>query len=132
MAGPGIAKQQTSLRPVSLLDLYPTLIELAGLPAKPDLDGTSIVPLLKNPAAAWERPALTTAGFRSHALRTERWRYIRYADGSEELYDHGNDPLEQVNVSARPEFAGVKEGLRKKLPSHDEPMNPPKGAGGDD
>ena len=94
MAGPGIAKGQVSTRPVSLVDLYPTLLELAGLPAKPDLDGVSIVPLLKNPSAPWERPALTTKAFQNHALRTERWRYIRYADGSEELYDHDADPLE--------------------------------------
>ena len=132
MAGPGVVQGQTSKRPVSLVDLYPTLLELAGLPAKPDLDGVSIVPLLKDPSAPWERPALTTAGVRNHALRTERWRYIRYADGSEELYDHDADPLEHVNVASRPEFAAVKEDLRKWFPKHDEPMNPPKGKGGDD
>ena len=132
MAGPGIVQGQTSKRPVSLVDLYPTLLELAGLPARENLDGVSIVPLLKNSAAAWERPALTTAGVKNHALRSERWRYIRYADGSEELYDHDADPLEHVNVAAKPEFAAMKEDLRKWLPKHDEPMNPPKGKGGDD
>src|SRR5205823_644206 len=109
--------------PLSLLDLYPTLLELAELPAKPDLDGLSIVPLLKNPSATWERPALTTAGFKNHALRTERWRYIRYADGSEELYDHVADPLERSNVASKPEFASVKSEMQKWLPPHDEPRN---------
>ncbi len=129
ICGPGVAKG-TSIRPVSLLDLYPTLVEFAGLPAKKDIDGTSLVPLLKNPSAAWERPALTTEGFKNHALRTERWRYIRYSDGSEELYDHDNDPLEHKNVAASPEFAQVKADLQKWLPAHDEPRNPnPKGSG---
>jgi arylsulfatase A-like enzyme len=124
MAGPGIATGQTSTRPVGLIDVYPTLLELAGLPARPDVDGVSIVPLLKNPSAPWERPALTTKGFKNHALRTERWRYIRYADGSEELYDHDADPLEQMNVASKPEFASVKADLQKWFPKKDEPRNP--------
>ena len=133
MAGPGIARNQTSKRPVSLVDLYPTLVELAGLPSKTDLDGVSIVPLLKNPSAAWDRPALTTSGFKNHSLRTERWRYIRYADGSEELYDHDKDPLERANLAANPEFAEVKADLQKWLPKHDEPRNPDsKGKGKED
>jgi arylsulfatase A-like enzyme len=134
MAGPGIAQGQTSTRPVSLLDLYPTLIELAGQPAKPGLDGTSIVPLLRNPSAEWTRPALTTKGFKNHALRTERWRYIRYADGSEELYDHDADPLEQVSVASKPELGATIEELQKWLPSNDAPRNPngPAGKSADD
>ena len=82
------------------------------------------MPLLKNPAAAWERPALTTAGFKNHALRTDRWRYIRYADGSEELYDHAKDPLERSNLAAKPEYAKIKTDLQQWLPKHDEPRNP--------
>jgi len=121
IAGPGIAAGQVSSRPVSLLDLYPTLLELAGLPANPNLDGTSIVSLLKNPSAPRERPALTTAGFKNHALRSERWRYIRYEDGSEELYDHDRDPLERTNLASQPEVAPVKESLKAWLPKSDEP-----------
>lgn len=134
VAGPGIVQGQTSTRPVGLIDLYPTLIELAGQPAKPGLDGLSIVPLLRNPSAEWARPALTTKGFKNHALRTERWRYIRYADGSEELYDHQADPLEQVNVASKPELAATIEDLRKWLPTSDAPRNPngPPGKGADD
>ena len=124
MAGPGIARGQISPRPVSLVDLYPTLLELAGLPARPDVDGVSIVPLLRNPAAPWDRPALTTSGFKNHALRSERWRYIRYADGSEELYDHDADPLERVNLASKPEFASIRTELQKWLPKKDEPLNP--------
>jgi arylsulfatase A-like enzyme len=107
VAGPGVAAGQTSQRPVSLLDLYPTLVELAGLPAKADLDGTSIAALLKDPQAPWDRPALTTKGFKNHALRSEQWRYIHYADGSAELYDHKADPLERTNLAGKPDSAAV-------------------------
>lgn len=130
VAGPGVATGQTSRRPVGLLDLYPTLIELAGLPPKSGLDGTSIAALLKDPQAPWDRPALTTKGFQNHALRSERFRYIRYADGSEELYDHDADPLERVNVAARAEFAETIARLKRWLPEKNEPRNPNPAAGG--
>jgi len=67
-------------------------------------------------AAEWERPALTTHGKDNHSLRTERWRYIRYSDGSEELYDHDNDELEWTNLAGDPKYAGVKAGLIRWLP----------------
>jgi arylsulfatase A-like enzyme len=96
--------------------VYPTLCELAGLPLPERLDGSSIVPLLKNPQAAWGLPAITTHGFNNHAVRTEGWRYIRYADGSEELYDAKADPFEYSNIAQRPEFATRKAELAKFLP----------------
>lgn len=129
MAGPGIAEGQVSSRPVSLLDIYPTLVELAGLPANPVLEGVSIARLLRDATAPWDRPALTTAGFKNHALRSERWRYIRYADGSEELYDHDRDPLERANLAAKPEFAAIKESLKVWLPKQDEPRTPTRSTG---
>ncbi len=133
MAGPGIKQDQTVKSPVSLVDLYPTLLALASLPTRADLDGVSLVPLLQNPTAPWERPALTTGGCNNHTLRTERWRYIRYADGSEELYDHDTDPLEHLNVASKSEFASVKAGLQQWLPQKNEPRNPnPKGRKADD
>ena len=99
IVAPGITTPGTVCeRPVSLLDLYPTLIELCGLPEKPELDGVSLLPLLKNPNANWDRPALMTMGRGNHAVRSERYRYIRYSDGSEELYDHENDPWEWDNL----------------------------------
>jgi hypothetical protein len=79
-------------RPGSYRDF--TLLELCGLPPDPSCDGKSIVPLLRNPMARWESPALMTYGRGNHAVRSSRWRYIRYADGSEELYDHRSDPNE--------------------------------------
>jgi arylsulfatase A-like enzyme len=66
-----------SNRIVSLVDLFPTLIELAGLPQRPDLDGHSLVPLLEDPNAEWDYPAITTYDFSEYSIRTDRWRYIR-------------------------------------------------------
>ena len=85
-------------RTVNLLDLYPTLVELCGVPKpRQRLDGHSLVPLLKNPAADWKHGSITSHGFKNDSLRTERWRLTRYADGSEELYDHDKDPYEWTN-----------------------------------
>jgi arylsulfatase A-like enzyme len=95
----GVAKNKLSHRLVSLIDLYPTLVELCGLPPREGLDGQSIVPLLKNPQMKWDRPALTTYGYKNHTVRTERWRYIQYNDGGEELYDHESDPNEWTNLA---------------------------------
>jgi arylsulfatase A-like enzyme len=111
-------------RPVDFLGIYPTLVELCGLPAPKTLEGSSFAPLLRDPGAAWERPALTTHGKGNHALRTERWRYIRYADGAEELYDHAADPRERVNLSSRPEHAALKAELAAGLPAADAPDAP--------
>lgn len=122
IVAPGVTPPgSVSHRPVSLVDLYPTLVELCGLPARPDLDGLSLVPLLRNPAAAWERPALTTEMPGNHAIRSDRWRYIRYADGGEELYDHAADPHEWTNLAADPSFADVLAQHRKWLPAREAP-----------
>ena len=91
--------------PVGLIDIYPTLNRLCGLPARDEHEGKSLVPLLKNPQADWERPALTTFGPGNHSLRSRHWRYIRYADGSEELYDHRGDPNEWHNLAGDSKYA---------------------------
>jgi len=66
------------------------------------MDGQSLVPLLKQPDRPWSRPVLSTYGYQNHSIRTERWRYIRYHDGTEELYDHNVDPNEWTNLAAAP------------------------------
>jgi len=120
VVAPGVTHAQTrTARPVGLIDLFPTLNELCGLPAVAGLDGQSLVPLLREPQRPWERPVLTTHGQGNHAVRSERWRYIRYADGGEELYDHANDPHEWTNLAATADFAAVKTELAKSLPKTD-------------
>jgi len=117
---PGVTKAgTTSAQPVGLVDLYPTLVELAGLPKPAHLDGESLVPLLRDPAAKAGRPVLTAMGggdHASYAVRTERWRYIRHHDGSEELYDHGDDPHEWTNLAAMPAGREIKAALAALLP----------------
>jgi hypothetical protein len=86
-----------------------------------------LLPLLKDPSAAWMRPALTTHGRNNHSIRSERWRYIRCADGSEELYDHERDGLEHRNLARDPGHASVKEELARWLPDTNAPDSPKRG-----
>jgi arylsulfatase A-like enzyme len=118
---PGAPMNQPSCkRVVSLLDLYPTLIELAGLPARNDLEGRSIVPLLRDPKREWPYPALITHSPSwfgvNHAVRDERYHYIRYQDGEEELYDIPEDPNSWTNLAHDPNHADAKNELKKWLP----------------
>ena len=115
-AGPGVLENAKCTRTVELLDIFPTLLELAGFPARPDLEGHSLVPLLGDANAPREWPAITTHNHDNHAIRTERWRYIHYADGSEELYDMLADPNEWTNLAGDSKFAEVKRDLAKWLP----------------
>lgn len=104
-------------RPTSLVDIYPTLLELCGLPARPDLDGHSLVPLLRDPATAWDYPAITTYEFSEFAISTDRYRYIRYLDDSEELYDLETDPNEWNNLANQEQLAETKARLAAMIPT---------------
>jgi len=106
------------------LDIFPTLLELAGLPSRPDLEGHSLVPLCRDPNATREWPAITTHNENNHAVLTEKWRYIRYADGSEELYDVQADPHEWHNLASRGELAEVKRTIARWLPVTNLPPAP--------
>lgn len=123
-AGPGIAANARCNRPVELLDIYPTLAELCGLAKPATLEGHSIAPQLKNASAPRPWPAITTHNQGNHTIRTEQWRYIRYADGSEELYDMVKDPNEWTNLAADKKLASVKTDLAKWLPKVDLPLAP--------
>jgi arylsulfatase A-like enzyme len=111
-------------RVTSLVDIFPTLIDLCGLSPKPDLDGRSLVPLLKDPKTPWDYPAITTYDFSEFSIRTERWRYTRYIDDSEELYDHRNDPEEWTNLANRTEYQGVVKQMQKYIPENPAPLAP--------
>ena len=117
-----------SPRPVNLLDVYPTLVELAGVEPQPGLDGQSLVPLLRNPELPW-RPTVTTYGRLNHAVRSEKFRYIRYADGSEELYDHRVDPMEWTNLAGDELYEDVRQELARWLPGTNVPGAPEQPAG---
>lgn len=116
---------QVCRRPVSLLDIYPTLAELSGGTPGPHLEGTSLVPWLRNPERLSERAVVTTWHPNNHAVRSERWRYISYADGTEELYDHDSDPDEFHNLAAKPELSAIKRDLARSLPQVNAPYQPP-------
>lgn len=103
-------------RAVDFMSVYPSLTELCGLETPKHVEGLSIKTLLTDPQSAWDRPALTTHGLGNHAVRSEKWRYIRYKDGSEELYDHDKDPLEWTNLAKDAQFDQVKNDLAKWLP----------------
>jgi len=115
---PGVTKPGgVCHRPVDYMQIYPTLCDLCGLPTPKHVEGESIRKLLENPDAPWEKPAITTWLYNNHAIRSEEWRYIRYADGSEELYHNLMDPYEWTNLANRPEYARQKAELAKWLPT---------------
>jgi arylsulfatase A-like enzyme len=105
------------MTPVDFMNIYPTLADLCGLEVPKHCDGVSMKPLLQNPELEWERPAIITRGEGNHAIRDSRWRYIRYNDGSEELYDHQSDPNEWTNLASMPEHGAVKKRLARWIPT---------------
>ena len=114
---PGLTKAGAmSERAVDTLSLFPTLCELVGAPIPKHAEGISIKPLLVNPAAEWKQPAITTHLKGNHAVSTETWRYIRYADGSEELYNQKTDPNEWTNLAGKSQLAGIKKELGAYMP----------------
>ena len=123
-AGPGVSPGGRCTQPAELMDIYPTLVELCGLTSRTDLEGISIVPQLKDASAERDRPAITSHNPGNHGIRSTRWRYIRYADGSEELYDMANDPNEWENLAGKPQYASIITEHRKWLPKNDAPPAP--------
>ena len=133
-AGPGIQADAECSRPVGLIDVYPTLLDLCDLPPRDGLEGVSLRPLLRDPMSEWEKPAICTFGPNNHSLRGQRYRYTVYADGSQELYDHDADPAEWHNLAAggnmSPEHAAVIQRMSRWLPkTNAEPV--PGSAGSD-
>ena len=123
---PGVTKAgSVCSKPVNLLDIYPTLASLTGCkpPAK-QLEGNDLSVLMKDPEAPWDEATVTTFGYKNYGVRSGRYRYIVYEDGSEELYDHTNDKWEWENLADNPQFAAVKKGMRKWIPVHHEPPGP--------
>ena len=133
MSSPGVTKPGGKCtRAVNLLDIYPTLTELTGVAKPAAVEGDSLVRFLKNPGAPKSTPTLTTYQRGNHSLRDERWRYTRYKDGSEELYDHRNDPMEWTNLASNARLNTTKQQLAKYLPTHEAPDAPTGPGNGND
>lgn len=117
---PGVTKPGTACAaPVDYLNIYPTVCELTGLPVPEHVKGASLMPLLKDPAAKWDGVAICTHGKGNHAVRDANWRYIRYADGGEELYDHSKDPYEWTNLAGEASMSEIKAKLGAALPKEE-------------
>ncbi len=114
------AKGKATARLVEFIDIYPTLMELAGLKTPNKLEGRSLVPLLNNPRLKWKEAAYTQMSrgrFAGYSVRTERWRYTEWDDGRQgaELYDHQTDPHEYRNLASDPKHKATVEQLKALL-----------------
>lgn len=116
-SGPGVA-QQVVTDPVGLIDIYPTVLEALSLPANAENAGRSLFPALTGAAALPLQPQVSVYGEGNFAVIDQRYRYIRYADGSEELYDHKSDPMEWQNIAGRSDVADVKRRLAANIPQN--------------
>jgi len=118
IAGPGVeAAGRSTATPVEMVDFYPTLGELCGLAVPKHTSGVSLVPALKDPVAGSRRSALTQYAD-GYSIRTPRYRYTEWGEegnAGAELYDHGSDPREMVNLVGRQEHAKMVEQLSKLL-----------------
>ncbi len=137
IAAPGQkAAGKPSARTVELLDMYPTLADLAGLTPPANLEGASLRPLLHDPTAAWTRAAFTQVqrgGIPGHSVRTERWRYTEWGGGEKgaELYDHAADPQELRNLASDPKHADAVAEMKTLLQKvHPVPVEGGKADGG--
>lgn len=104
-------------RTVQLLDLYPTLAELCGLPVPAGLEGHSFAALLRDPEAAWPNAAFTITAGGGRSVRTERWRYAEWNGGQAGamLFDHQRDPHEMTNLAADPAHGPVVAEMKALL-----------------
>jgi uncharacterized sulfatase len=126
IAGPNTKVGAVCARNVELIDLYPTLADLAGLKPPANLPGVSLRPLLAKPDAHWNRPAFTQVerqGFPGYSVRTARWRYTEWDNGKNgaELYDHEKDPAEMNNLAQHPHYKTIVDDhrglIRKNWPT---------------
>lgn len=121
-AGPGVTAGGRCEQPAELLDIYPTLIDLCGLEKRDDLEGHSLLPQLQDAAAERAWPAITTHNHDNHGIRTKDWRFIQYADGSEELYNMQADPNEWQNLAGEQKYAAMLDQHRRWIPKSRKPV----------
>lgn len=118
ISAPGLPAGKRCAQPAGLIDIYPTLMELTGIPAPGHLEGLSLTPQLKDATTVREQPSLCTFGPNNHSLHFERWHYIHYADGSKELYDLETDPHEWENLAGKAEHQKRILGYQTYLPKN--------------
>jgi arylsulfatase A-like enzyme len=124
VVAPGHKAAQKTNRPAELLDIFPTLLELAGLPKDETQEGQSLVPLMKNPQREWKHPAITSFGLGNYSIRSTHFRFIQYFDGSQELYDLRNDPHEWKNLIDNPKMKQVIQEHASLIPQKQHPILP--------
>ncbi|HSH93054.1 MAG TPA: sulfatase, partial [Roseimicrobium sp.] len=130
---PGVTKAGgVCERTVDFMSIYPTLTDLCGIPTPKHVEGATIRKLLANPKAEWAQPAMTTYKFNNHSVRSEGWRYIRYNNGDEELYNEITDPYEWTNLAKEEKYASVKAELSKMFPKTNHPDDVPGKVGTED
>lgn len=120
-AGPAIKPGKACQESASLIDIYPTLVDLCQLPANSHLEGLSLVPQLADPTTPRNRPVITSSYFGNHSIRTRDWRLIVYNDGAKELYDHQNDPGEVRNLADNPTHKAIQDRLDRWVPKNTAP-----------
>ncbi len=130
ISAPGFKAGQKSNRPVELLDIFPTLLELTGLPKDAKQEGQSLVPLMKDPKTEWDQfPAITSFGPGNYSIRTTQYRFIQYRDGSEEFYDLNQDPHEWKNLIGDSKLKDVISNHRQQIPKKQLPVLPGRSTG---
>ena len=129
VAAPGHKAAQKTNRPAELLDIFPTLLELAGLPKDETQEGQSLVPLMKKPQREWNHPAITSFGLGNYSVRSTNYRFIQYFDGSRELYNLRDDPHEWNNLIDNPKMKKVIQEHASFIPQKQHPILPGKSTG---
>ncbi|ANW95881.1 sulfatase [Wenyingzhuangia fucanilytica] len=114
--GPNLPKGKKINAPVEMLSIYPTLLELSGLPTYTKNEGKSLVGMMKNNEKIEDSYAITTYGMNNHAVKINGYRYIQYEDGTEEFYNQNLDPNEWYNEANNPIYKKKIEDLKKYLP----------------
>ncbi|WP_211217419.1 sulfatase-like hydrolase/transferase [Neolewinella persica] len=123
-AAPNLPGGKVIGQAAEMLSIYPTLLDLCGLPAYERNEGRSLVPLMQGKREADPHLAITTFGMNNHAVKSDRFRYIRYEDGGEEFYDHQDDPDEFTNQANNPDYEKEKAKLKAELPEANAAWDP--------
>ena len=124
ICSPSLPKGEIVDRPVELLSIYPTLLEMCGLPSYERNEGRSLVPLMQVKEPGDDYVAITTFGMNNHTVKSDRFRYIQYEDGGEEFYDHDIDPNEFINLANNPTYRDQMERLKKHIPATNAKWDP--------